>query len=276
MLRDGPAIGSAAPAPRRALASDPAAAVLRITRMDNANLTCLADSEGPGMAGPASAAALPSGHPVRYRGGGAAGAEGSAKVAGNTERGAGMTDRTEALAEQTRLLIAVRDRRDREAFAALFAHYAPRLKAMLRRGAMRDSEAEEVVQEAMLAVWHKAAQFDPGRASASAWIYRIARNRQIDIFRREGRPVPDELTQAPPPEPDASDALAFDQEARRLRAALDALPPEQRDMVERAYLGELSHSEIACDTGLPLGTIKSRIRLALERLRHELKDLRQT
>ncbi|WP_461307857.1 sigma-70 family RNA polymerase sigma factor [Albidovulum sp.] len=187
-----------------------------------------------------------------------------------------MTDRTEALAEQTRLLIAVRDRRDREAFAALFAHYAPRLKAMLRRGAMRDSEAEEVVQEAMLAVWHKAAQFDPGRASASAWIYRIARNRQIDIFRREGRPVPDELTQAPPPEPDASDALAFDQEARRLRAALDALPPEQRDMVERAYLGELSHSEIACDTGLPLGTIKSRIRLALERLRHELKDLRQT
>ncbi|GAB4388332.1 MAG: sigma-70 family RNA polymerase sigma factor [Albidovulum sp.] len=197
-------------------------------------------------------------------------------MAGNTERGAGMTDRTEALAEQTRLLIAVRDRRDREAFAALFAHYAPRLKAMLRRGAMRDSEAEEVVQEAMLAVWHKAAQFDPGRASASAWIYRIARNRQIDIFRREGRPVPDELTQAPPPEPDASDALAFDQEARRLRAALDALPPEQRDMVERAYLGELSHSEIACDTGLPLGTIKSRIRLALERLRHELKDLRQT
>lgn len=186
-----------------------------------------------------------------------------------------MTDKTEVLTEETRLLLAVRDGRNRDAFAALFAHFAPRLKAMLRRGTMSDAQAEEVVQEAMLAVWHKAAQFDPARASASAWIYRIARNRQIDIFRREGRPVPDELTQAPPPEPDATDVLALDQETRRLRAALEALPPDQRDIVQRAYLGELSHSEIAATTGLPLGTIKSRIRLALERLRHELKDLRR-
>lgn len=186
-----------------------------------------------------------------------------------------MTGEVDTISEETRLLIRVRDGRDRQAFAALFAHYAPRLKAMLRRGGMGEAQAEEVVQEAMLAVWHKAAQFDPGRASASAWIYRIARNRQIDIFRREGRPVPDELTESPPPEPDAADALALDQETRRLRAALEALPPAQREMVERAYLGELSHSEIAEATGLPLGTIKSRIRLALERLRHELKDLRQ-
>ena len=186
-----------------------------------------------------------------------------------------MTEQTAALGEQTGLLIAVRDRRDRQAFAALFAHYAPRLKAMLRRGSMSDAQAEEVVQEAMLAVWHKAAQFDPARASASAWIYRIARNRQIDTFRSEGRPVPDELTQAPPPEPDSTDILALDQETRRLRNALQALPPDQREMVKRAYLGELSHSEIAADTGLPLGTVKSRIRLALSRLRHELEDLRR-
>jgi len=186
-----------------------------------------------------------------------------------------MTGEVDTISEETRLLIRVRDGRDRQAFAALFSHYAPRLKAMLRRGGMGEAQAEEVVQEAMLAVWHKAAQFDPTRASASAWIYRIARNRQIDLFRREERPVPDELTKAPPPEPDAADALALDQETRRLRDALKALPPAQREMVERAYLGELSHSEIAAATGLPLGTIKSRIRLALERLRHELKDLRQ-
>lgn len=185
-----------------------------------------------------------------------------------------MAEQPDSPTEQTRLLIAVRDGRDRQCFAALFAHFAPRLKAMLRRGTMSEAQAEEVVQEAMLAVWHKAAQFDPSRASASAWIYRIARNRQIDIFRREGRPVPDELTQALPPEPDSTDTLALDQETTRLRTALQALPAEQREMVERAYLGELSHSEIAADTGLPLGTIKSRIRLALSRLRHELKDLR--
>jgi len=187
-----------------------------------------------------------------------------------------MTEQTDALSEETRLLIAVRDKRDRQAFAALFAHYAPRLKAMLLRSGLGEAQAEEVVQDAMLAVWHKAAQFDPSRASASAWIYRIARNRQIDIFRREGRPLPDELSEGPPPDPDAADVLALDQETRRLRAALEQLPPPQREIVERAYLGELSHSEIAAATGLPLGTIKSRIRLALERLRHELKDLRQS
>ncbi|TYO90448.1 sigma-70 family RNA polymerase sigma factor [Oceanicella actignis] len=186
-----------------------------------------------------------------------------------------MSETGDALSEQTRLLIAVRDRRDRQAFAALFAHYAPRLKAMLRRGGMANAQAEEVVQEAMLAVWRKAAQFDPARASASAWIYRIARNRQIDMFRREGRPVPDELAEELAHDPDAADALALDQETRRLRDALGALPPAQREMIERAYLGELSHGEIAAVTGLPLGTIKSRIRLALTRLRHELKDLRR-
>ena len=104
---------------------------------------------------------------------------------------------------------------------------------------------------------------------------RIAKNRQIDMIRRENRPLPDELTSAEEPSTDdAGDVLALDQEGTRLRAALARLTPEQRAVIEQAYMGELSHSEITARTGLPLGTIKSRIRLALDRLRHDLKDLR--
>ena len=145
---------------------------------------------------------------------------------------------------------------------------------MLARTGCRGAPADDIIQDVMLRVWHSAGQFDPSRASASAWVYRIARNRQIDILRRTARPVPEALKAEDPPDPDASGQLAFDQEARRLRGALDRLSPDQRAVIEQAYMGESSHTEISTATGLPLGTIKSRIRLALDRLRHELKDLR--
>jgi len=179
------------------------------------------------------------------------------------------------LSPQTMWLIAVRDRRDREAFVRLFDYFAPRLGAMMTRGGMGRAAADDLVQDVMLTVWQKAGQFDPARAQASAWIYRIARNRQIDVARRERRPLPDAVG----PDDEMSDedsvqALGLEQEARKLRAALDHLTPEQRVVVEQAYMGDLTHTEIQQRTGLPLGTIKSRIRLALERLRHELKDLR--
>lgn len=181
--------------------------------------------------------------------------------------------RTE-LTPQTQWLLDVRDRRDKAAFAQLFDYYAPRLRAMLARQNCRGAAADDIVQDAMLRVWHKAHQFDPARASASAWVYRIARNRHVDVIRRTGKPVPEALKVEDAPETDAGQRLALDQEARRLRGALAGLKPEQRKVIEQAYLGELSHSEISEQTGLPLGTIKSRIRLALEKLRHELKDLR--
>jgi RNA polymerase sigma-70 factor (ECF subfamily) len=178
--------------------------------------------------------------------------------------------------EATIWLIAVRDRRDREAFVRLFDFYAPRLRAMLARMNCTGAAADDVIQDGMLRVWQKAHQFDPAQASASAWIYRIVRNRHIDIVRRDARPMPEALKVEGPPEPDPGEAIALQAEAARLRAALADLPPEQRRMVEMAYMGELSHREISDETGLPLGTVKSRIRLALERLRHSLKDLRQT
>lgn len=185
--------------------------------------------------------------------------------------------------EPTLWMLAVRDRRDRAAFARLFDFYAPRLKAMILRSGLRAEMAEDIVQDVMLAVWHKAAQFDPARAPVSGWIYRIARNRQVDLSRRLPRPEPEPVAgpDAPDPlamladtRPDTAQLIALEQEVGRLRAALDQLAPDQRAVIEKAYLGELTHTEIRDRTGLPLGTIKSRIRLGLERLRHELRGLR--
>ena len=175
---------------------------------------------------------------------------------------------------ETTLLLAVRDHRDKAAFAELFDLFAPRLKAMIMRGGSNAAHAEDVVQDAMLAVWRKAGQFDPHRAQASGWIYRIARNRMIDIARKESRPVPQELIDDEATGEDASQVMGLAQESDALKKALSNLPEKQRVMIEKAYLGELTHQEITEVTGLPLGTIKSRIRLGLERLRHELKELR--
>ncbi len=185
-----------------------------------------------------------------------------------------MSNTTTELTEQTVWMIAIRDNRDRAAFAALFDHFAPRLKGFIMRSGTSSHQAEEIVQDVMLTIWRKAAMFDPHRAQVSAWIYQIARNRQIDIARKENRPMPEELREEPGSEPDASQILGVEQEAGQLKKALAGLKPEQREIIEKAYLGELTHQEISTQTGLPLGTIKSRIRLGLERLRHDLKDLK--
>ena len=179
--------------------------------------------------------------------------------------------------EQTVWMLAIRDQRDKKAFGQLFAHYAPRLKGFIMRAGAPQAQAEDIVQDVMLTVWRKAHLFDPERAQVSSWIYQIARNRQIDVIRKEARPVPEALAteEETNDEPEAGQVLALEQETDKLRQALERLAPAQREMIERAYLGELTHTEIRDATGLPLGTIKSRIRLGLERLRHELKDLRQ-
>ena len=189
-------------------------------------------------------------------------------------RGYVKVTKTDKISSETNLMIAVRDNRDRAAFAQLFDHFAPRLKGFLMRSGTASTQAEEIVQEVMLTVWRKAEQFDPNRAQVATWIYQIARNRKIDVIRKESRPIPEELTEDPANEPDAAQILAVEQEATQLKKALANLKPDQRDMIEKAYMGGLSHQQISAQTGIPLGTIKSRIRLGLERLRHELKELR--
>ncbi len=184
-------------------------------------------------------------------------------------------DAQQGYSDQTVWMLAVKAQQDRAAFGCLFDFYAPRLKGFVMRTGMSEAQAEEVVQEVMITVWHKAKLFDPHRAQVSSWIYQIARNRQIDVQRKEGRPLPEELMHDVETEHDASQIMAMEQETETLKSALAKLKPGQREMVEKAYLGELSHSEIQAETGLPLGTIKSRIRLGLEKLRHELKELRQ-
>jgi RNA polymerase sigma-70 factor (ECF subfamily) len=166
-------------------------------------------------------------------------------------------------------------RQDRDAFRALFDWYAPRVKGYIVRLGAEPSLAEELMQEVMVAVWRKASSFDRAQASASTWIYRIARNRRIDAFRRDRRAADldaDDPTLLPaaPPAPD-EEAFAVDRETR-IREALLSLPPEQRELVRRHFYEDLTHSEIAELTGLPLGTVKSRLRLAFAKLRGKLVE----
>ncbi|MEL7115813.1 MAG: sigma-70 family RNA polymerase sigma factor [Pseudomonadota bacterium] len=162
----------------------------------------------------------------------------------------------------------VATQQDKAAFSELFAHFAPRVKAFLMKSGADASMAEECSQDVLATVWRKSHLFDPSRASVATWIFTIARNRKIDALRKQRRPEPDDLAWGPEAEPDQEDVMTLQQESARLADAISELPDKQRELIEKAYFGDLSHSEIASATGLPLGTIKSRIRLALDRLRH--------
>lgn len=167
-------------------------------------------------------------------------------------------------------LDAVRDHKDRAAFAELFGYFAPRVKSFLMKSGSTPEMAEECAQEVMVTLWNKAHLFDGSKASVSTWIFTIARNRRIDMIRKQRRPEPEDLPWGPEDAPSAADTVALQQETEILGQAMAALPDKQRLLIERAYFGELTHAEIAAETGLPLGTIKSRIRLALDRLRHAM------
>ncbi|MGE0746776.1 MAG: sigma-70 family RNA polymerase sigma factor [Rhodospirillales bacterium] len=173
------------------------------------------------------------------------------------------------------LIEAVALQRDRAAFAALFRRFAPRLKAFAVRGGMAPADADAVVQETMLAVWAKAALFDRRRASAATWMFTILRNKRIELFRRERRPQvdPEDPALRGPIAEDASEGVAAAELSAALLKRLDSLPAEQADIVRRAFWEEKSHAQIAAECGLPLGTVKSRIRLALNRLRVLMTEL---
>lgn len=187
------------------------------------------------------------------------------------------SDRVEPKVDNERLsdlIVAIADAGDRAAFAALFKHFAPRLKAFAIRQGVGATTAEELMQEAMLSVWRKAHTFDPRRATASTWVFTILRNKRIDMLRREHRPdvniddVPERVSDAA----SADDDYQTRQTQDLLRQAMDGLPADQVEVLQKAFFEDKSHSAVAEELNLPLGTVKSRIRLALSRMRATLPE----
>lgn len=177
-------------------------------------------------------------------------------------------------ASHAELVSRVATARDRAAFAVLFDHFAPRINGYLQRLGLDARQAEEIAQEVMIVLWHKAALFDPAKSSLATWLYRIARNRRIDAMRRDRSHLLDPLDpifQPETPEP-ADDLIDARRREERIRVALTELPDDQLTLVQYAFFLGLTHSQIAARAGLPLGTVKSRIRLAFARLRHILQD----
>lgn len=169
---------------------------------------------------------------------------------------------------------AIAARRDREAFTQLFKFFAPRVKSYLMRMALDPAQAEELMQEVMVALWRKAQSYDRRQASVSTWIFRIARNRRIDAARRESRPDfdPYDPSLHPAPETPPDDAVATRQRDDEIAAAIETLPSEQLELIRLAFHHGMSHSEIAEARDLPLGTVKSRLRLALGKLKIRLEE----
>ncbi|MFZ0606241.1 MAG: sigma-70 family RNA polymerase sigma factor [Xanthobacteraceae bacterium] len=172
------------------------------------------------------------------------------------------------------LLTAVGVNRDRAAFAALFGHFGPRVYAQMTRLGLASFAAADLTQDVMEAIWSKAHQFDRRKAAATTWIFHIARNRQIDV-RRRSRELPcaiEDFCSIPDPSEPHDDRLDAAAREHCVGAALGALPHEQFTLVKLAFFDGLSHTAIAEQTKLPLGTVKSRLRLAFSRLRRSLHD----
>ncbi|UUX94403.1 sigma-70 family RNA polymerase sigma factor [Aquabacterium sp. J223] len=188
-------------------------------------------------------------------------------------------DSTQPAAEELVAWVhAVAVRQDRQAFALLFKHFAPRVKSYLQRTGASEELAEEVVQETMVSLWRKAAMFDARQAAVSTWVFTIARNLRIDALRRRG-PVgayEDEgvtldalVDQAPLPE----DRVRQARRDEGLHAAINRLPAEQAQVLRLSFFEERPHAQIASELGIPLGTVKSRVRLAVAHIRRLLNHL---
>lgn len=167
------------------------------------------------------------------------------------------------------LLLRVAAAQDRAAFTALFRHFAPRLKSYLLRHGADDATAEEIIQSTFVTVWEKAASFNPQKAAAGTWIFTIARNRRIDALRREKFiGIDDDHPALKNAAAEQVEEYADRDRVAKLGAAMDILPEEQSKLVRMAFFEDKSHQAIADETRLPLGTVKSRLRLALDKLRH--------
>lgn len=171
------------------------------------------------------------------------------------------------------LLKDVGQNKDKAAFAELFDYFAPRVKSFLMKGGANPDIADELAQETMITLWQKAASFDPAKANASTWIFTIARNKRVDGLRKKIRPETEdaEAEFIADDAPLASEVIAQAEEAHAMEDALASLPKEQADLLYKSFFEDKTHADIAEESGIPLGTVKSRIRLALEKLRGNQK-----
>lgn len=185
-------------------------------------------------------------------------------------------ERPKAKVEWADLIGRIAAQGDRDAFRLLFEHFAPRVKGLMLKAGASGEEAEEIAQDTLLAVWRKAAQFDPASAGAPAWIFTIARNLRIDAVRRSARAgvvVPDaELEYVADPAESQETQISRRDETARIAAAVALLSAEQSAAIRMSFVEDRPHSEIAEKLRIPLGTVKSRIRLAVNRLKDLLEE----
>lgn len=180
-------------------------------------------------------------------------------------------------AEAAALVSAIATDKDRQAFARLFAFYGPRLKAFLARQGFSDSDCDDLIQDTMLTVWRKADGFDATRGAVSTWVFTISRNLGIDRRRRlNRRAAEDELypVEDVDPSPSAEGVMLSRETEIRVRTALGKLPPEQAEVIALSFFSQSPQTEISKALGIPLGTVKSRVRLAMNRLRQLLEESR--
>ena len=176
---------------------------------------------------------------------------------------------------QPDLLRQVAERGDVEAFRKLFQQFAPRLKSYMMRKGADAATAEELAQETLLTVWRKARLYSRDKGSEATWIFTIARNLRIDRLRREmaWQALPEGREEQASDDPTPDEAVSARERQQRVQAALATLPPDQHEVVVLAFIDGLSHSEIAERLRLPLGTVKSRMRLAYQKVREAVEDL---
>ena len=166
--------------------------------------------------------------------------------------------------------------RDIEAFRELFQSYAPRVKSYMMRQGADANTAEELAQETLLTVWRKAALYSGEKGSPTTWIFTIARNLRIDRLRREfpWQELPEGHNETASTDIAPDEAVSESERRVKVQAALATLPDDQHEVVSLSYIEGLSHSEIAERLGLPLGTVKSRMRLAYQKIRDAVEDLK--
>ena len=186
---------------------------------------------------------------------------------------------TAAQAVATRMrdnLVAVGKNRDKTAFADFYAHFSGRIKSFLMGKNMDEATAEELAQEIMLIVWRRAESYDPAKAAASTWLFTIARNRRIDYLRGNSRvevELDDEMLEVDDHKPTQEERVGLAQQTLKLENAMSKLPAEQRQVIHLSYFRGQSHGAIADWLDLPIGTVKSRIRLAMQAIRSDLQTM---